>query len=39
MDPYTFYGLVKLKRLSLQNCGLKSLAPQSFQGLGQLVSL
>ncbi|EDW11891.2 uncharacterized protein Dmoj_GI17392 [Drosophila mojavensis] len=39
MDPYTFYGLAKLKRLNLQNCGLKALAPHSFQGLSQLVSL
>ncbi|XP_030377139.1 leucine-rich repeat-containing G-protein coupled receptor 6 [Scaptodrosophila lebanonensis] len=39
MDPYAFYGLGKLKRLSLQNCGLKALPAQSFQGLNNLASL
>lgn len=39
IDPLTFYDLNKLKRLNLQNCGLKSLTAHAFQGLTNLISL
>ncbi|XP_017465103.1 PREDICTED: leucine-rich repeat-containing G-protein coupled receptor 4 isoform X1 [Rhagoletis zephyria] len=39
IDPNAFYGLGKLKRLNLQNCGLKSLPAHAFQGLKNLISL
>lgn len=39
LDPLAFYGLNKLKRLNLQNCGLKTLPAYAFQGLVSLVSM
>lgn len=39
LDPLAFYGLSKLKRLNLQNCGLKTLPAYAFQGLVSLISM